>query len=110
MSLPGKPLIRCYPPKMFPSTGMHGDIDEDYRLKMSKEERLLEWSVVSTGPCLIKIRSRFEIGQNSELLQDMILYSHHRRIDFETRVEWKESHKLLKVSFPPQHPFPNREM
>jgi alpha-mannosidase len=29
----------------------------------------------------------------------MILYTHSRRIDFETHVNWQESHKLLKAAF-----------
>lgn len=35
----------------------------------------------------------------SEIRQDMILYTHSRRIDFETHVDWQESHKLLKAAF-----------
>lgn len=35
----------------------------------------------------------------SEIRQDMILYAHTGRIDFETFVNWHESHKLLKAAF-----------
>ena len=35
----------------------------------------------------------------SEIRQDMILYTHTGRIDFETHADWHESHKLLKAVF-----------
>lgn len=35
----------------------------------------------------------------SELIQTMRVYSHSRRIDFETDVDWMERQKLLKVKF-----------
>ena len=28
------------------------------------------------------------------------MFHHQRRVDFKTRVDWNESHKLLKVAFP----------
>ena len=37
---------------------------------------------------------------DSELTQEVRLYAGSRRIDFATRVEWREKHKLLKVNFP----------
>src|SRR4029078_6386555 len=35
----------------------------------------------------------------STLVQEMILYSHSRRIDFKTKVDWQERQQLLKVAF-----------
>ena len=35
----------------------------------------------------------------SQIRQDMILYAGSARIDFETHVDWHESHKLLKAAF-----------
>lgn len=37
---------------------------------------------------------------NSLLTQEIRLYKNSRRIDFVTRIDWRESHKLLKVNFP----------
>ena len=37
-------------------------------------------------------RSRFE--------QDVVFHADSRRIDFETRAEWYEDHRLLKAAFP----------
>lgn len=36
----------------------------------------------------------------SELVQEIILGCNSRRIDFKTKIDWKERHKILKVSFP----------
>lgn len=36
----------------------------------------------------------------SELTQEIRLYKNSRRLDFITKVDWRESHKLLKVNFP----------
>ncbi|MBQ8954013.1 MAG: alpha-mannosidase, partial [Clostridia bacterium] len=37
---------------------------------------------------------------NSTFEQDIVLRADSRRLDFETRVDWHELHRLLKVSFP----------
>lgn len=97
---PGSSLNTLFSAEDVPVCWDAWDIDEDYRLKLDQEERLLDWNVVSIGPCFIKIRSHFSIGHHSEIFQDMILYSHQKRIDFETQVDWQESHRLLKASFP----------
>jgi alpha-mannosidase len=75
------------------------DIDADWRRSMVDESRLVSSEVVSRGPLFIAIRSRFEIGRSSSPVQDMIFHSFDRRIDFVTRVDWAESHRLLKVAF-----------
>lgn len=38
----------------------------------------------------------------SQLTQDIILYKDSKRIDFNTTINWKEMHKILKVDFPVQ--------
>lgn len=76
------------------------DIDVDYQLKLTNEERLLSTEVISQGPLLIQIRNRYQIGKRSDLVQDVVFYAHHPRIDFVTRVDWQEEHQLLKTLFP----------
>ena len=46
---------------------------------------------------VIRIKRRF---MHSSLTQDIIIYQKHRRIDFETRVDWHENHILLRALFP----------
>lgn len=36
----------------------------------------------------------------SVIEQKVFLYKHTRRVDFQTKVQWHEDHKLLKVAFP----------
>jgi len=40
------------------------------------------------------------VFNNSEITQDIIFYNDNRRIDFKTKVDWKEKQVLLKASFP----------
>ena len=42
---------------------------------------------------------QWELGK-SVVTQDIVLYHHHKRVDFKTHVQWNEEHKLLKVAFP----------
>ena len=37
---------------------------------------------------------------NSTITQHVWLYSHSRRIDFDTEIDWHEKHQVLKVAFP----------
>lgn len=76
------------------------DIDLFYRDKLAKEDRCLSREVVADGPLMISIRSRYHLGKQSILVQDMTFYARSRRIDFRTEVLWEETHTMLKVGFP----------
>lgn len=75
------------------------DIDSRYEQQPAGQAKLLESSVVAAGAVQDVLRFRWSIGQ-SEIMQDLILHNHDRRIDFKTKVSWNEAHKLLKVGFP----------
>jgi len=75
------------------------DIDADWKRGIVDETRLLSSDVASIGPLFIAIRSRYRIGEKSELVQDMVFHSFDRRIDFVTEVDWAESHRVLKAAF-----------
>jgi len=76
------------------------DIDADWTTSMTDEDRLESSQVISNGPVFLQVRNRYRIGERSSLLQDVILYASSRRMDFRTRVDWHESHRLLKAAFP----------
>jgi alpha-mannosidase len=76
------------------------DIDSDWKAGIVEEDRLVSSELVASGPLFLQLRNRYRIGERSELEQDMVFYAADRRIDFRTRVEWRESHKLLKAAFP----------
>ena len=54
--------------------------------------------VVENGSLRAKIRAVWS-HYDSEITQDMIVYRNTARIDFRTRVDWKERHQLSRVSF-----------
>jgi alpha-mannosidase len=76
------------------------DIDEDQRLKMRRQTELLARSVVADGPLEFRLRSEYRIGRNSRLRQDLVVRVDSSLIRFETEVDWREKHALLKVAFP----------
>lgn len=82
-----------------PSFWDNWDIDRDQRLKMGIEEGLLNREIVSNGPLQLRIRSSYKIGLNSSMVQDMIFHADSPQIDFETKLQWAEKHKLFKVAF-----------
>ena len=75
------------------------DIDIYYQEKMVEINQLDEAEVEETGPlrCSLRLRWRF---RNSTISQRIKMYSHSRRIDFDTEVDWHEQQTLLKTSFP----------
>ncbi|CAN5395710.1 alpha-mannosidase [soil metagenome] len=75
------------------------DVDSDQELRMQEDMRLVSREVVADGPLQFRLRSEYRIGENSTLLQDMIFHASLTRIDFETKVDWREKHRLLKVGF-----------
>lgn len=96
---PGKRLNDFYAAEDVPTFWDAWDIDRDYRNRLRSEDNLLAREVAADGILCFILRSRYAIGRNSELTQDMIFYAHSRRIDFKTDVIWKEKHTLLKVGF-----------
>jgi alpha-mannosidase len=75
------------------------DIDSDWTKSAKEETALISSEAVSTGPLCFRLRQTYRIGTASTLVQDVVFYSGERRIDFETKADWKEKHRLLKVSF-----------
>lgn len=55
--------------------------------------------IIANGCHYIKVRFEWTYNKTS-IEQDLILYHNSKRIDFETRVDWQETQKLLKVAFP----------
>lgn len=74
------------------------DIDLFYQQK--KEVAVLSKPVelVETGNLRAVLRFTYEY-RKSWIVQDMVFYSDTRRIDFVTKVDWRESNRLLKAAF-----------
>ncbi|MDR2742551.1 MAG: glycosyl hydrolase-related protein, partial [Treponema sp.] len=75
------------------------DIDADWTRHIVQETRLESTEIAAWGPVCFRIRRTYRIGAGSVLVQDMVCYAGIRRIDFETKVNWKERRRLLKAEF-----------
>ncbi len=75
------------------------DINIYYDERSWDVDGLVSAEVVDEGPVMTKIRCEYRFNQ-STIVQHIILYRDIARIDFETWVDWKEQHYLLKAHFP----------
>jgi alpha-mannosidase len=75
------------------------DIDADWVNHIEQETTLVSTELVSIGPVMFCLRRVYDIGKTSCLIQDMMCYNNDPRIDFITKVDWHEQHRLLKVEF-----------
>jgi len=70
-----------------------------YLGEVHEVERAESVKVVETGPIRAVVRVKKAFGTSS-FEQDIILYSHSDRIDFELRADWHEKYRFAKVAFP----------
>ena len=75
------------------------DMDSDYELKIHEDNRLLSSKVLSDGDLALVIENVYEIGKASKITQNLVIYKDYVRIDFYTKVDWHEIHKVLKAEF-----------
>lgn len=75
------------------------DIDIFYTEKQKNVEVCTNVRVLELGPLRATVAFTWVYG-DSTIVQQMKLYAHSRRIDFETRIDWHEQRQLLKVAFP----------
>lgn len=75
------------------------DIDSNYVLQPVELPEPVTLTVTESCGLRAVIRLSRKIGASS-FEQDIVLTAGSRRIDFVTRVDWHELHRLLKVGFP----------
>lgn len=75
------------------------DIDPNYENQPVKMSKLISRKVIHKGNLSSTLKFIWEIN-HSLVSQEVVFYQNNRRIDFNTKVDWKEEHKLLKVAFP----------
>jgi alpha-mannosidase len=56
--------------------------------------------VVENGPLRATVRVERPLTKDAYLVQFIRLEANSRRLDFDTHIDWHESHALLKVAFP----------
>ena len=66
------------------------------RIKLPEPESI---KVVERGPVRAAVEVRRRFGE-STLTQRIVLWAGRAQVEFETEVDWHESHKALKVAFP----------
>jgi alpha-mannosidase len=74
------------------------DFADDYRRRNLGAFELLGSECFVDGPRIVR-RARYRFG-GSTLEQDIVLWTGDARLDFETRVDWRERRKTLRASFP----------
>jgi alpha-mannosidase len=84
--------------RVYHDDGDAWDFRQDYRQTGGLPLRLAEMTEFAEGPTAGFIL-QYEFGQ-SVLTQKLVLTQGSRRIDFITTVDWKESNKMLRTSFP----------
>ncbi|MEL6821132.1 MAG: glycoside hydrolase family 38 C-terminal domain-containing protein, partial [Calditrichota bacterium] len=74
------------------------DIDIFYENQWREHAALSSWRWISAGPLLSVAEMEFTIGQ-SLIKQRLTLSANSKRLEFDTWVDWKEKHKMLRVGF-----------
>ena len=72
---------------------------EEYAIDMQTDEPADVSFTVSNGPVRSEIKATFRMGK-SAFTQTITLDAGSKRLDFATDVDWRESHRLLRVAFP----------
>jgi alpha-mannosidase len=85
--------------KDVPSSFDAWDIDSTYESTPVELPEDAAVTVVAQGPLVAKVKVVRKISE-STITQEISLRRNSRRIDFATKVDWKERHKLLKACFP----------
>lgn len=75
------------------------DIDIYYQEKPAIVDNLVKFTVKEKGPLRFVLEIEWQ-HLHSKIYQDIIFYAHTRRIDFKTKVDWRERRRLMKVAFP----------
>ncbi len=75
------------------------DVDSTYELAPVELPEKAAIEVVATGPLAAVLRITRKISL-STVTQDVWLRRGSRRVEFRTKIDWRERHKLLKVAFP----------
>jgi alpha-mannosidase len=75
------------------------DIDSPYKFQPVALDAKARIEVVANGPLVATLRVTRQINA-SELTQEISVRAGSSRVEFRTRINWQEKHKLLKVNFP----------
>lgn len=95
----GEPLNCVWSGEDLPGYYDNWDIDPETIEKLSRQKGLISSQLISEGPVLLRLRQVRRVCKKSTLTQDIVFYADSPRIDFESRIDWKDKHQLLKAGF-----------
>lgn len=75
------------------------DVDLFYEGEVEDVIACVSAQPVVRGVARERLVFEYEIGE-STLTQEVVLLPKSKRLDFKTRVDWRERHRMLRVSFP----------
>ncbi|MAU08822.1 MAG: alpha-mannosidase [Anaerolineaceae bacterium] len=75
------------------------DVDIFYDDRVEKIEHIQNVSVIENGPIRVTLLVE-RAYRSSTITQRIYIYHNSKRIDFDTHIDWHESHILLKAAFP----------
>ncbi len=75
------------------------DIDPHFEKQRTFSPELMIAKVIYKGNVSDKLKFMWQVNE-SLVTQEITFYHFSKKIDFNTTVDWKEDHKLLKVAFP----------
>ena len=75
------------------------DIDFYYKDSLLETSTVTKIEKVKAGVVNSSLNISYTIG-SSLIKQHITLSNHSKRLDFNTSVDWKEKHKMLRVHFP----------
>ena len=75
------------------------DIDFFYKESLLETAVAVKINAVQSGSIVSFLEIKFTIG-NSSITQMISLSNQSKRLDFDTIVDWREKHKMLRVHFP----------
>jgi alpha-mannosidase len=75
------------------------DVDLFYRDVPIENAAAVRVESLCRGPVRSGLLIEYRVGQSS-ILQRVYLGGSSKRLDFETTIDWKEKHKMLRVAFP----------
>ena len=75
------------------------DVERDVIEKLRPVQGFKGRTLVSDGAVEIRLRSVFEMENDTILTQDLVCYADSPRVDFHTLINWNSPHRLLKVGF-----------
>ncbi|MDA3797729.1 MAG: glycosyl hydrolase-related protein [Kiritimatiellae bacterium] len=76
------------------------DIEIYYEDQFIENSKNVKAEPLTTGSVFSAIKFTHSVAKNSTLTQKIVLSSNSKQLDFETKVDWNESHKMLRVAFP----------